>query len=75
MPCMQRSTSLSTAAGLLIIIEAVKNLAEPHTVGKLDYGIILISLTAAVNYDSGEIAVRKETKNSFLALVAGGRHL
>jgi cation diffusion facilitator family transporter len=67
--------TLISGAGVLIIVEAIKNLGNPHPIAKLDYGIILISITAIVNYVIGEIAVRKGRKNSSLALVASGRHL
>lgn len=67
--------TLISGAGVLIIVEAIKNLGNPHPIAKLDYGIILISITAIVNYVLGEIAVRKGRKNSSLALVASGRHL
>ncbi len=67
--------TMISGAGVLIIVEAVKNIGNPHPIAKLDYGIILISLTAIVNYVIGEIAVRKGRKNSSLALVASGKHL
>ncbi|NTV93261.1 MAG: cation transporter [Chlorobiaceae bacterium] len=67
--------ALISGAGALIIVEALKNLGNPHAIAKLDYGIILISVTAVVNYVIGEIAVRKGRKNSSLALVASGKHL
>ncbi|NTU58664.1 MAG: cation transporter [Chlorobiaceae bacterium] len=67
--------TLITGAGLLIIFEAVKNLQDPHPIGKLDYGIILISITAVINYLIGAIAVKKGSKNSSLALIASGKHL
>ena len=67
--------TLISAAGVLIIIEAVKNLQNPHPVAKLDYGIILISVTAVVNFLIGAVAIRKGKKNNSLALVASGKHL
>jgi len=67
--------TLISAAGLLIIFEAVKNLGDPQPIGKLDYGIILISITAGVNYLVGSLAVKKGQKNNSLALVASGKHL
>ncbi|NTV60274.1 MAG: cation transporter [Chlorobiaceae bacterium] len=67
--------ALISGAGVLIIVEALKNLGNPHAIGKLDYGIILIGVTAVVNYVIGEIAVRKGRNNGSLALVASGKHL
>ncbi len=62
-------------AGVFILKEAVLNLFEPQPIGKLDYGIVLISFTAVVNYFIGRYAVRKGEKNKSLALVASGKHL
>lgn len=67
--------TMIVVAGMLIIYEAIKNLGNPQPIGRLDYGIILISSTAIVNYIVGEIAVRKGRKNNSLALVASGKHL
>jgi cation diffusion facilitator family transporter len=67
--------TLITGAGLLIIYEAAKNLGNPQPIGKLDYGILLISATAIINYLVGAIAVKKGLKNNSLALVASGKHL
>jgi len=67
--------TLISAAGALIIFEAAKNLGNPHPVAKLDYGIILISVTALVNFLVGAVAIRKGRKNNSLALVASGKHL
>ncbi|MCX6178837.1 MAG: cation diffusion facilitator family transporter [Chlorobiales bacterium] len=64
-----------SSAGLLIIYEAVKNLADPEPIGQLDYGILLISATAIVNYVVGALAVKKGQKNNSLALTASGKHL
>lgn len=67
--------TLITIAGLLIIWEAVNNLRHPHEIASLDYGIILVAITAVVNYGVGYIAVKKGEKNGSLALVASGKHL
>lgn len=67
--------TLISVAGLLIINEAVRNLLHPRVVGRLDYGILLVGITAAVNWLIGSLAVHNGRKNSSLALVASGRHL
>ncbi len=67
--------SLIACAGLLIIHEAVKNLGNPQHVSRLDYGMLLISATAVINYFIGALAVKKGRKNNSLALVASGKHL
>jgi len=67
--------ALITVAGIVIIYEAINNLKHPHEIGNLDYGIILISITAIINFAVGFWAVRKGVKNNSLALVASGKHL
>ena len=68
--------TLIACAGLLIIYEAIKNLlGTPEPIGQLDYGILLISVTALINYLVGAIAVKKGRQNNSLALVASGKHL
>ena len=67
--------TLIACAGLLIIYEAAKNLGDPKPVAQLDYGILLITATAIINYLVGALAVKKGKKNNSLALVASGKHL
>ncbi len=67
--------TLIACAGLLIIYEAIKNLGNPQPIGQLDYGILLITATAVINYVVGALAVKKGRKNNSLALVASGKHL
>lgn len=67
--------TLITIAGLFIIYEAIVNLTNPHEVYKLDFGILLISTTALINFIAGTICVRTGIKNNSLALIASGRHL
>lgn len=62
-------------AGIIIIYESIRNLIYPPEIKKLDYGIILISITAVVNYVVGFITEKKGRKNNSLALIASGRHL
>lgn len=67
--------TLISVAGLIIIYEAINNLQHPHEIGKLDYGIYLVSITAIVNFTVGYYAIRKGKTNNSLALVASGKHL
>ena len=67
--------TLITVAGLIIIYECVNNLVHPHTIKKLDYGVILIAFTAVVNYVTGTICIRTGQRNNSLALIASGKHL
>ena len=67
--------TLITVAGIVIIYAAISHLKSPHAIQQLDYGIILISIAAVVNYVVGAIAVKNGKKNNSLALIASGKHL
>ncbi len=67
--------TLISVAGIVIIYEAINNLKHPHPIGKLDYGIILVAITAIINYLLGSVAVKKGKNNNSLALIASGKHL
>jgi cation diffusion facilitator family transporter len=67
--------TLIIIAAIIIIWGAVKNIAVPHTVEKLDWGIILIVITAVINYVAGYACVRIGKKNNSLPLMASGAHL
>ncbi|MFZ6000212.1 MAG: cation diffusion facilitator family transporter [Bacteroidota bacterium] len=62
-------------AGVLIIIESIQALISPRELHELDYGILLVASTAALNYIVGTICVRTGTKNNSMALMASGKHL
>lgn len=67
--------TLIVVAGGIIIYEAIINFINPHALQKLDYGIILVAITAAVNYAVGYFSIKKGQKNNSLALIASGKHL
>jgi cation diffusion facilitator family transporter len=67
--------TLILVAGFVIIYEAVNNFIHPHEIQKLDYGIILVAITAAINFLVGYFSERKGRKNNSLALMASGKHL
>lgn len=67
--------TLITVAGFVIIYEAINNLKNPHEISKLDYGIILVTITAVINYIVGAVAIKKGKRNNSLALIASGKHL
>lgn len=62
-------------AGLIIIYEGINNFIFPHKVKDLDYGIILILITAIVNFIIGYATLQKGKKNNSLPLVSSGKHL
>src|SRR5579859_1357024 len=67
--------SLVIMAGLIIIYEAIVDFIHPHMIQKLDKGIILVAITALINFVVGTISIYKGKKNQSMALVASGKHL
>jgi cation diffusion facilitator family transporter len=67
--------TLITVAGFVIIYEAINNLIHPHTISRLDYGILLVAATAIINYIAGVICISTGRKNNSLVLIASGKHL
>ena len=67
--------SLVIAAGFYIIYRAVQSFFYPHGIQKLDIGILLIAITAIVNFITGKISIATGKKNRSLQLMAGGKHL
>lgn len=67
--------TLIAVAGFVIIYEAINNLQHPHVIKKLDYGIILVAITAVINYIAGAICIKTGKKNNSLPLIASGKHL
>jgi len=67
--------TLIVIAGLIIIYEAVLNFFHPQPIQKLDYGILLVAISAIINFIMGNIAIRRGQKNNSLALIASGKHL
>lgn len=67
--------TLISIAGLIIIYEAFNNLIHPHSIQKLDYGIILVAITGAINYFAGAVCIRTGKRNNSLALISTGKHL
>jgi cation diffusion facilitator family transporter len=63
------------AAGVLIIVEAIRGLSHPGQIHQLDVGIILITITSILNFVVGWICVKTGKKNNSLALIASGKHL
>lgn len=67
--------SLVAIAGFVIIYEAIDNLIHPHNIKQLDLGILIIGVTAVINYAMGWYAINMGKKNNSLALIASGKHL
>ncbi len=62
-------------AGCIIVYKAIDNLMGPHELKQLDEGLVLIAITAVVNYIVGYVCVRKGKKEHSPILVASGSHL
>ncbi len=67
--------TLIVAGGILIIYETVINLIHPTPLGKLDLGLIMVAVTAVINFMAGTVCRRIGKKNRSLALQATGQHL
>lgn len=67
--------SFIIVAGLIIIYEAIHNLINPKPLDRLDWGMLLVAITALINYIVGYISLRNGRKNNSLALIASGKHL
>jgi cation diffusion facilitator family transporter len=67
--------TLIIVAGLVIIYESIQNFIYPHALDQLDEGIILVAVTATINFIVGFISIRHGQQNNSLALIASGKHL
>ena len=67
--------TLIIVAGLVIIYQSVLHFIFPSELQQLDQGIILVAITAVINFIVGYISIRNGQKNNSLALVASGKHL
>ena len=67
-------TMIGTAGGL-ILYKAVQHLINPVQLQKIDYGMVLVTATAVVNFVMGYICLRIGKRNDSAALTASGRHL
>jgi cation diffusion facilitator family transporter len=67
--------TLIMLAGLFIIFEAVIQLVHPRPLEKLNYGILLVGISAVINFIVGWIALKKGKESRSEALQASGHHL
>jgi cation diffusion facilitator family transporter len=63
------------SAGAIILYKAVQSLIHPVALQKIDYGIILVAVTAVINFIVGYFCLRTGRKNNSAALIASGKHL
>ena len=62
-------------AGVIIIVQSVDSLLHGNIPKKLDWGIVIIAATAAINYLLGYISYQKGIKENSLVLQSSGKHL
>ena len=62
-------------AGVIILYKAILQLLHPVGLEKIDQGIIVIAITALINYVTGFFCLRTGKKNNSAALMASGQHL
>lgn len=67
--------TLIIGAGVLILYQTVKTFFVKTEIAALDKGLILVVITALVNYVAGYICIKTGKKNNSLALQASGKHL
>ena len=67
--------TMIASAGAIILYKAVQNLIHPTALQKIDYGIILVAITAVANFAVGYYCLYIGKKNNSEALLASGKHL
>jgi cation diffusion facilitator family transporter len=63
------------AAGAIIIYKAIRHMVNPVELHKIDFGILLVAITAVINFAVGAFCLKTGKKNNSAALVASGKHL
>ncbi|MCC7050160.1 MAG: cation transporter, partial [Bacteroidia bacterium] len=67
--------ALIAFAGIIIIYEGIDNFIHPHKIKDIDFGILLVLITAIANFILGFYAEKKGEKNNSLPLISAGKHL
>ena len=67
--------TLIMLAGVFIIYEAVHQLIQPRELHQINLGILLLGISAIINFGVGFMAVRIGRTNNSEALQASGNHL
>ncbi len=67
--------TLIIAAACLIIYQTIHNLLQKKPVESLDSGLLLVGITALINYVAGTLCITVGKKNKSMALQASGKHL
>ena len=67
--------ALIIIAGMLIITEASGSLLHGKVLKRLDYGIFIVAVTAAVNFFMGALSIRRGKQLNSQVLISSGKHL
>lgn len=63
------------SAGAIILYKGIQHLINPIELHRIDFGILLIAITAVVNFIVGFFCLKTGRKNNSAALIASGKHL
>src|SRR5258705_9118717 len=63
------------SAGAIILYKAIQHLINPVELHKIDLGILLVAITAIINFAVGYFCLQTGKKNNSAALMASGKHL
>ena len=63
------------SAGAIILYKAIQHLIHPVTLQQIDFGMLLVSVTAIINFAVGYFCLQTGKKNNSAALIASGKHL
>ena len=63
------------SAGAIILYKAIQHLIHPVALHKIDFGILLVAITAVINFTVGYFCLQTGKKNNSAALIASGKHL
>ncbi len=63
------------SAGAIILYKAIQHLINPVELHKIDFGMMLVAVTAVINFAVGYFCLRTGKKNNSAALIASGKHL
>lgn len=63
------------AAGAIILYKSIQHLIDPVELHKIDFGMVLVGITAIVNFAVGYYCLQTGKRNNSAALIASGKHL
>ncbi len=67
--------ALILSAGLIVMFEAIMSFFDPHPLGHLDWGLLLVGVTAVANAGVGRLLLTTGKRTDSATLMADGQHL